>query len=317
MHARAGNDSVDWAIRRLAEEQHGVVGRAQLLEQGVGRGAIAHRVKQGRLCEVYRGVYVLGTRRLTPHGRWKAAVLACGEGAVLSYRAAGALWGIRGGAWLEVTVPTGRTAPRGIRLHRAVLPADEVTTRDGIPVTTVPRTLFDLAAVLQRDEWRGAFRQAEQRGLTDPLHLGDLAARYPRRPGTPIIRAVAHEAQHALALVRSELEERFQAFLINGGLPLPKTNVRIEGLEVDCAWPEQRLIVELDGRAVHGATEAFEADRARDRRLAAAGWRVVRVTWRQLHDATDELEADLRRLLGLSPRRAPRSRRSRASSTRG
>lgn len=120
-----------------------------------------------------------------------------------------------------------------------------------------------------------------------------------------------------LGLVRSELEERFLAFLIDAGLPLPTMNVTIEGVEVDCVWTEQRLIVELDGRAVHDVTDAFEADRARDRRLEAAGWRVVRITWRQLHETPAEVEADLRRLLGLSPRRARRSRRTRAASRRG
>jgi very-short-patch-repair endonuclease len=163
---------------------------------------------------------------------------------------------------------------------------------------------------------RSAVRQAEQLRLTDSLWLGDLIERYPRKPGIPAIKAVVQEAQRGLTRVRSELEERFQAFLINRGLPLPNTNVLIEGLEVDCAWPDQRLVVELDGHATHGPAHAFETDRARDRRLEAAGWRVIRITWRQLHDTPDEVEADLRRLLGLSPRRAPRSRRSRPASTR-
>jgi very-short-patch-repair endonuclease len=188
-----------------------------------------------------------------------------------------------------------------MRLHWATLPADEFTTHHGIPVTTVPRTLFDLSAVVQRDELRGAFRQAEQLRLTDPLGLGPLIERYPRKPGIPILKAVFKEAQRGLGIVKSEFEERFQAFLLNAAFPSPKTNVKIEGLEVDCAWPEQRVIVELDGRATHDTHQAFENDRARDRRLEAAGWRVIRVTWRQLHDTPDELEADLRRLLGLQP----------------
>ena len=107
-----------------------------------------------------------------------------------------------------------------------------------------------------------------------------------------------------MGIVRSEFEERFQAHLLNAGLPLPKTNVRIENLEVDCAWPAQRLIVELDGLVYDYVADAFEADRARDRRLEAAGWRVIRITWRQLHETPDELQADLRKLLGLGQRRA-------------
>jgi very-short-patch-repair endonuclease len=229
-----------------------------------------------------------------------AAVLASGPGAVLSHRAAAALWGIRGGSRIEVTVPRGgRMSRHKIHLHWANLPADETTTHHGIPTTTVPRTLLDLSAVVQPHELRSGLRQAEQLGLTDRLWLGDLLERYPRRPGTPVIRALVEEARQGLTLVRSELEERFQAFLLEAGIPLPTTNVRIEGFEVDCAWRAERLIVELDGRAVHDGVDAFEEDRARDRRLARAGWRVVRVTWRHLHDSSSELEVDLRKLLGL------------------
>jgi very-short-patch-repair endonuclease len=303
MGAQGGHDPLDRAIRRIADGQYGVISRAQLSELAVGRGAVRHRVTEGRLCPVHRGIYaIVGPRLLTKHGRWLAAVLACGPDAVLSHHAAAALWAIRRGSRIEVTVPRGGRKPReGIRLHWANLPADETTTHDRIPTTTVPRTLLDLSAVVQRHELRSAVRQAEQLRLADRLWIGDLILRYPRKPGIPILKAVVQEAQKGLNVVRSELEERFQAFLLNAGLPLPTTNVLIEGIEVDCVWPAERLIVELDSRIHHDVTHAFEADRARDRRLAAAGWRVVRITWRQLHDTPDQLEADLRRLLGLSP----------------
>jgi very-short-patch-repair endonuclease len=246
-----------------------------------------------------------------------AGVLACGSGAVLSGLGGAALWGIRGGTKVEVTVPRGRKPRPGVQIHWANLPADEVTVHEGIPVTTVSRTLLDLSAVVQPAELRSAFRQAEQRGLWDPVWIGELIERYPRRPGLPLLRAVVGEVQRGLPRVRSEFEERFQSFLLDAGLSVPHTNVRIEGMEVDCAWQEERLIVELDGRAVHDTQHAFEEDRARDRKLGAAGWRVVRVTWRQLTESPAELEADLRRLLGLSPRRTRRSRRTRAVSTPG
>jgi very-short-patch-repair endonuclease len=301
MHAEAQHGPADRAIGALAERQHGVVSRAQLSELGLGTGAIKHRIKLGRLRPVYRGVYTIGHRLLTRNGRWMAAVLACGAGAVLSYRAAAALWGIRGGSWVEVTVPTAKHRRPGIRVHRAVLPADEITIHHSIPTTTVPRTLLDLGAVVQRDELRSAIRQAEQLRLTDPLSLGDLIDRYPRRTGIRTLRAIYQEAQDGLTMIRSELEERFQAFLIDAAVPRPATNVQIEGHEVDCAWAEARLIVELDGRTTHDTATAFEADRARDRRLEAAGWRVIRITWRQLRDTPGEVEADLRRLLGTGP----------------
>jgi very-short-patch-repair endonuclease len=250
----------------------------------------------------------MSRRLLTKHGHWMAAVLACGSGAFLSHRAAAALWCMRGGTRLEVTAPRGRKPRKGIHLHWADLPDDEITIHHGIPTTTVPRTLLDLSAVVQRDELRSALRQAEQLRLTDPLWLGDLIERYPRKPGVPILRAVVEEARRGMNVVRSEFEERFQAFLFKAGLPGPKTNVLIEDLEVDCAWPRERLIVELDGRSVHGVTDAFEHDRARDRRLEAAGWRVVRITWRQLHDTPGEVEADLRRLMAPAPVRPAPSR---------
>jgi hypothetical protein len=318
MDAKGRHEHVDLAIAQIADGQHGVVSWAQLSELGCGRGAVQHRTRTGRLRQLHRGVYaVVGPQLLTRHGHWMAAVLACGPGAALSHRGAAALWRIRGGTKLEVTLPRGKKPRKGIQLHWANLPDDEVTTHHGIPTTTVPRTLLDFAAVVQRHEFRSALRQAEQLRLTDRLWLGDLIERYPRKPGVPIIRAVVEEAQHGLTLVKSELEELFLAFLIDAGLPAPLTNVLIEGFEVDCAWPEQRVVVELDSRSVHDTADAFEADRARDRRLEAAGWRVVRITWRQLHDSPEELEADLRRLLGLSPRRVRRSRRTRAASRRG
>ena len=226
-----------------------------------------------------------------------AAVLAYGPHAVLSHRAAAALWGMRGGTRRGGDRANGLQGRDGIQVHRAALPADERTTHRGIPTTTVPRTLLDLSAVVKRHEVRSALRRAEQLRLTDPLSLQDLTTRYPRRPGLRAIKALLEEASIGARIIRSELEERFQDFLIRVGLPLPQTNVVIEGYEVDCVWPEQRLIVELDGHATHSPTYAFELDRARDRRLEAAGWHVIRITWRQLELEADLVEADLRRLL--------------------
>ena len=310
MDQKGGHDPLDRAIARIADGQYGLITRAQLSELALGPGAIAYRIREGRLRPVHRGVYaIVGPRLLTRHGRWLAAVLACGPPAVLSYLGAAALWRMRGGSRVEVTVPRGgRRSRKGIRLHWADLPDDEVTTHHGIPTTTVPRTLLDLGAVLQRDELRSALRQAEQLRLTDRLWLGDLVERYPRKPGVPNVRALLEEVQQGLGVVRSELEERFQAFLVNAGLPMPKTNVRIDELEVDCAWPAHRLVVELDGRQIHDTADAFETDRARDRRLEAAGWRVVRITWRQLHEASAEVERDLRRLITTVPAPASPSR---------
>jgi very-short-patch-repair endonuclease len=297
MSGKEHQGPADRAIGALAERQYGLVTRAQLFELGVSADAIDYRIKVGRLRPVHRGVYTVGHRLLTQNGRWLAAVLACGDGAVLSHRAAAGLWGLRNETRIEVTVPRTRKTRPGIRVHRIDLPPDEITTRHRIPTTTVPRTLLDLSGGVPRDELRSMMRQAETNRLTDTLTLGDLIERYPRRPGIANARAIHEEAQRGMGVTRRELEERFQAFLLNAAFPVPTTNTLIEGFEVDCAWRGERLIVELDGRATHDTPHAFEADRLRDRTLSAHGWRVVRITWRQLHDQPAEVEADLRKLL--------------------
>jgi len=297
MYAQRGESRLDRAIGDLAERQHGVVTRAQLLELGLNRGSITHRIELARLRPVHRGVYTIGHRLLSRDGHWMAAVLACGHDAVLSHFAAAALWGIRESSRIEITTRTAHRVRRQVIVHRGTLRPDERTTHRGIPTTTVPRTLLDLSAVVRPDHLRSALRQAEQLRLTDPLSLNDLVERYPRRAGVRAIRMLLSQASIGARVIRSELEERFQAFLLKAGLPLPKTNQRVEGYEVDCVWPEQRLIVELDGHATHSPAHAFEADRARDRKLQAAGWLVIRITWRQLHEEPELVEADLRRLL--------------------
>jgi very-short-patch-repair endonuclease len=178
-----------------------------------------------------------------------------------------------------------------------------VTTVDGIPVTTVPRTLFDLAAVIPFHQLSRAVNEAEVRRLWDPLSLNDLLTRHPRRPGAAALRAVL--ATPGVNITRSELEDRFLELLRDARLPRPETNVSIEvngiWIEVDCMWRQQRLSVELDGHAIHATRSAFESDRARDRALIASGWRVMRITWRQLHDEPEALTRDLRASLAARP----------------
>jgi very-short-patch-repair endonuclease len=167
-------------------------------------------------------------------------------------------------------------------------------------VTTVPRTLLDLAAVLPPHQVARAINEAEVQRLADPVPLVALLARYPRRRGVAVARAVLDEASIGSTITRSELEEGFHAFLIHHDLPRPEVNanVRIGDrlIECDFAWPAQGLIAELDGHAFHVTTAAYERDRARDRALSVAGWRVVRITWRQLRDDAVGLAADMCRL---------------------
>jgi hypothetical protein len=294
-------------MARLAERQHGVVARRQLLELGIGRRAIGNRLSAGRLHPIHRGVYAVGHRIIPARGRWMAAVLAGGPGAVLSHRSAGSLWGmLRSARTVADVTNVGRHRPRaGVRLHRSRLPSDEVTSVDEIPVTSPPRTLLDLAAVLGAHALERAMEQAEALRLTDSLRLDDVLMRYPRRPGTAALREILARGYAASTVTRSDLEDRFLAFLDARGLPRPQVNVGIEvrgrWMECDCVWRSHRLIVELDSRGFHGTGAAFERDRARDRALQASGWRVVRVTWRQLHDDGDRVAADLRELMAIPP----------------
>ena len=285
----------------LASRQHGRVARRQLLALGLGPKAIHYRLTRSRLHAEYRGVYALGHAAPSREGRWMAAVLAGGPGAVLSHRSAGALWLIRptGASKIDVTTPRGQHPRPGIRFHRSSLPEDEVTKEAGIPVTTVPRTLFDLAALLRPRQLERALGEAEVLQLWDELSLLDLLPRYPRRQGTRTVRAVLGMREAGATITKSDLEVLFLEFVGRTGLPQGQANAEIEGLEVDHAWPDARVVVELDARSTHATLAAFEKDRERDRILLAAGWRTVRVTWRQLEFTPDRLETDLRRLLGV------------------
>jgi hypothetical protein len=288
-------------IAELAGRQHGVVGRWQLLGI-VGRGWIEHKVRLGWLHPVHRGVYAVGHRPATREAEWMAAVLAGGPGAVLSHRAAGVHWGLCAG-WLriDVTAPRRLRTKSGVTFHRRGLPADEVTVHNGIPITTVPRTLFDIAAGLDLQRFERAIKEAEIRQLWDELSLIDLLHRYPRRAGARSVRTALSRRGAGAGMTKSDLEDLFLAFAEQNDMPRPETNVVIEGCEVDCVWREQRLIIEVDGWETHKTRAAFERDREKSRILQAAGWRCVPVTYRQLTEGARELAADVHRLLRSPP----------------
>jgi putative AbiEi antitoxin of type IV toxin-antitoxin system/uncharacterized protein DUF559 len=296
--------ATDLRIAELATRQHGVVARRQLLALGLSSSAIASRVAAGRLHPVRPGVYAVGHRVLSRRAQWMAAVLFGGGDAVLSHLSAAALWGIRGDSSgpIEVTVPARSRSRSGIRRHFAPLPGDEMTTCAGIPATTVPRTIFDLAAALGLAAVEQALRESERLRLYDPLSLPVLLSRYPRHRGNAVVRECLNRLRNLPPGVsREELETRFLAFLDAGDLPRPHRNAWLtvgpRRYQVDCLWPQQRVIVELDGYATHGTRRAFESDRERDRKLAVAGYRIVRVTWWQLHDDPTTVAADLHELL--------------------
>lgn len=307
-------------VGELARRQWGVVTRAQLAEAGLRDRGISDWVRSGRLHRLYRGVYAYGHDRLRLEGRWLAAVLACGPGAVLSHRDAAQLWDLRrsSSGLIDVTVPSqnGRVKRQGIRVHRSGrLAASEVTTDRGIPVTTLARTLLDLADVLDERALRRAITEAEYQQRFDLTAINAVVENNPGRRTKKLMQAAGAKSHRT----RSPLEDRFLAMLERHGVEEPESAVWIEGYEVDFVWPRAGLVVELDGVAAHSTRRAIDADRLRDRKLWRAGLRTMRLTSRAL-DAEAEVLADLSQA-GVSVASRPRAsskspRRARTSSAR-
>jgi very-short-patch-repair endonuclease len=269
-------------IRALAERQHGVVARRQLLAAGITGKVVEKRLASGHLLLLHRGVYAVGHRQLRREGRWLAAVLAGGAGAALSHREAAALHGIRQSNRVKVDVTAPRRRPqRGIDFHHAKLDPCDVTTVDGIPTTTVARTLVDLANLVPRDHLAKALREAERMRLLDTRAIDQARARTGGRHGAgdqALKQALDELAILATTLTRSHLEVAFLKLVRSAGLPTPRANVFIDTMQVDACWPDHRLVVELDGWANHHTRTAFQDDRTRDVRLTTAGYQVMRFT---------------------------------------
>ncbi|HWJ41974.1 MAG TPA: hypothetical protein VNR67_00930 [Solirubrobacterales bacterium] len=291
-------------LAQLATRQHGVVAWRQLRELGFRETAIKTRLAEGRLYHLHGEVYAVGHTRLAVRAPWWAALLAYGPGAVLSHQSAAVLWGIRRKRRgpIHVTAAGGRQGMRrrkGIWIHRCKFTGEDVTTRDGFPVTTLPRTLFDLAEVVRFDELKGSAEEAERLKL---LRLPELERCCELGRGRRALRPV----RRLLGELRppdegrSPLEIRFAAFLRHHDLPGPVQNVDVLGHEVDALWPAAKLIVELDSWEFHGHRAAFERDRARDLKLMIADYRTIRVTHRRLDREADQLAAQIRQLLALA-----------------
>jgi very-short-patch-repair endonuclease len=251
---------------------------------------------------VHRGVYVLGPQPLTRHGRWTAAVLAKGPTAVLSHESAAALWRLAGDRReVDVTVPGGNQGGSrnpGIRLHRGKLADDEWMVREGIPVTSVARTLFDLAERIERPQLKSAWDEAGRLRLLRVPQIATVCERHPTRHACFRIKPLLAEAQlYDDERRRSPLEDRFARFVRAYRLPPPHTNALVDGDEVDVLWPEARLIVELDSWEFHADRVAFEEDRNRDSEHLLSGYRTIRVTHRRLDTEPDRLAEQIRALL--------------------
>ena len=293
----------------LAAGQHAVAALDQLASLGLSARAVQHRAAAGRLHRVHQCVYSLvPPPLLTREGRWMAAVLACGPTASLSHEAAGALHGLRwyGGALIDVTVP-GRAKRHhdGITLHRSttLTPAD-ITTVNGVPCTTVARTLLDLADSLNRRRLERAFDQAEVSGVLNLTAIHDQLTRNATRPATAMVRDLLETHYLGRTPTWSELEEAVLALARRINAPDPEVNgwiVLDDGLPAirgDFVWREQRVVLETDGHKSHRTRQKFELERVQDQRLTIANWRPVRTTWRQVFGRPQELERTLVALLG-------------------
>jgi very-short-patch-repair endonuclease len=294
---------VDRAVAALAGKQHGIVARWQLLELGLTETMIKTRLRHSALHRLHRGVFVCGHRSTTTESRWMAAVLAFGPAAVLSHRSAGQLWGLvpRSSIIPEVTRP-GRAGGRPrLVAHEGTLMADEVVRVRGIPVTSVPRTMFDLAGMLREREVERAWNEMEVREYRDRLSVPDLVQRYPGRKGTVLLTRLADRKTVPLGITRNDLEEAFLALVDRFRLPRPRMNahlaIRDRFYEIDCLWEDRRVAIELDGGAAHGTAQAFQKDRERDRILAAERYTTARITWRQITETPAEVAADLALIL--------------------
>jgi hypothetical protein len=282
---------IDVAVGRLARRHGGHVSRVQLLELGLSASAIDRRLRLGRLLPVHCGVYAVGSLPTTGEDRARGALLACGGGSMMSHTAAFTLWGLSS-RWvvpLEVTVPRpgGQRRRRGIIVHTAIsLTRHDLAHRQGIPVTSLARTLVDVAPRLGKAERAAALNDARVMHRLSNRDLEDALFRFRTLPGAKLMVVTYGGAGPSPS--RSELERAFRRFVKRYGLPEPLYNVVVGGREVDVYFPGHGLIVELDGDETHNTPFAFESDRLRDAGVfASTGLPTVRTTWDRLHDDPD------------------------------
>lgn len=274
------------ALARIAAAQHGIVHRRQLAAVGIGRHGVRRRVRDGRLHPRLPGVFAVGYPRTDEIARLVAGLLYVGEDCVVSHRSAAALWEL---APVPEAVHLTRQGlgvhPRpGLRVRRvAALDVRDVRLHRGLPVTAPARALLDLAADADDGALERALAQARMRRLVTDGDLDAALGRSPSRPGARRLRRVM-AAVNGAVITRSAAERLIRRLVAAAGLPMPETNAHLLGYEVDFLWREQKLILEMDGFEFHRHRHQFESDRRRDQLLTAAGYRVIRVTWRQLRD---------------------------------
>jgi very-short-patch-repair endonuclease len=292
--APKNDPGISTAAWSLAEQQHGVVTRAQLLRLGFSSDAIRHRLAVGRLHRLWRGVYAVGRPTVELRGMWMAAVLACGSNALLSHRSAAGLWGIlRPFTDLEVVVPRERIPRRqGIAVHRRCgLTAAHGRVVDGIPVTDVATTLVDLATWVVDALLLRAINQADRLGLIEAGGLRGTVDQFASRPGVGRLKALLDRQGSAAA--DSLLELRFLRLVRAARLPTPETQAWVNGFRVDFYWADLGLVVETDGPRDHRTPAQQSRDRRRDQAHTAAGLTSLRFTEAQVRHEPEHVQATL------------------------
>jgi len=321
MLGKTRSESLTDRLLRLSGEQHGLVSRRQLLDSGVSRGAIDGRREAHQLLPVCFGVYAVGRPITSDEEVWTASILGGGPGSFLARRSAAVLWGLVRGPDRPVELvrddsrsptrfrlgPPGISRAATVRVARSErLGEDEIDTRRGLPVTSINRTLLDLASVMSEKRLRSAFNEADRLGLLDKDRLVQYSEASFGQVGIGSFRRLVDVRHPETVATRSELESMFLDICRGAGLPTPRVNQMVCGFEVDCLWPDQRVVIELDGFEFHRGRMSFDRDANRDFVLKQAGYRVTRLTHTLVKNDPKGLADLVRRELGGLPGRSDR-----------
>lgn len=305
MNTFSDSFSLRIAVSKLASQQFGVISRKQLRNLGASSRSIDRLIETGRIHRIHQGVYLVGHTAIPAFGRDLAAVMAAGDDSYLSHYSAARAWRILSPSTHPLTNVTsvGRRFGKqaGIMPHstRRLEEVDRRRFRGLIPITSPARTVLDIAGVATKSTFEAALGEVLVRDLCTEKDLFDVVDRYPRQPGSRRLRR--YLVRGLAKPTRSPLERKFLKLLSDAGIPAPETNYNVAGLEVDCYWPEQRLAVELDGRAFHQENVQVERDIVRDSELAAAKIRVIRISWTQVTDQRLTTANRLRRMFNMAP----------------
>ncbi len=276
----------DAELNRIASRQHRIVTTKRLRRLGFSASWVTRQVADGEITRLHHKVYLVGPGPPTRKGRWLAAVLGAGEGALLTRTFAAALHDIAKtrGSRIDVLVPANRNPKlRGVRIHRCRnIHPDDISMVDSIPVTSIERTLCDLTTVLKYAALKRAFEEAERRHLIDHRKLSEAVERMRGSPGAATMRQLLDYDPRPATETRSELEIAFLELITDAGLPSYQRNVLVHGEDIDAYWPEANLVIELQSYTWHSDPEAFERDHEKLARLERKGVKTLALTYGQV-----------------------------------